>query len=87
MIKWTGVGMLFAVAFSASGARADAAAGSVEAKLRRQGKHWVRAEGEIAPGAYVEDLLAGRANQPAGRGDLGKVVSLASGDDGQLWRR
>jgi hypothetical protein len=75
--------MLFAVAFSASGARADAAAGSVEAKLRRQGKHWVRAEGEIAPGAYVEDLLAGRANQPAGRGDLGKVVSLASGDDGQ----
>lgn len=57
-----------------------AAADSVEGQLRSQGKHWVRAPGEITVGAYVQDILEGRLNQPQGRGAVGKVVSIALGE-------
>ncbi|MEP6662130.1 MAG: hypothetical protein ABJC04_00575 [Verrucomicrobiota bacterium] len=60
-----------------------AAAHSVEGRLRSQGKHWVKTDGEITVGAYVQDILEGRLNQPKGRGAIGKVSSLATGDNGQ----
>jgi len=60
-----------------------AAPDSVEGQLRAQGKGWVPSEGEITLGAYVKDMLVGRANQPAGRGDIGRVVALALGANGR----
>ncbi len=57
-----------------------AAPGSIEHKLREHGKSWVRTTGEIEPGSYVEDILKGRLDQPAGRGDIGQVVSVSIGE-------
>jgi hypothetical protein len=57
-----------------------AAPGSIEHKLREHGKSWVRTHGEIVPGSYVEDILKGRLDQPAGRGDIGQVVSVSVGE-------
>jgi hypothetical protein len=59
------------------------AADSVEAKLRSEGKHWERAEGQPVPGGYVQDLLQGRLNQPIGRGEIGKVMAVGVNDDGR----
>jgi hypothetical protein len=59
-----------------------AARGSVEWRLRSQGKHWIRTPGEITIGSYVQDILEGRLNQPQGRGAIGKVVSITTGDNG-----
>ena len=59
-----------------------AAPDSVEGQLRAQGKHWVKIAGEIAAGAYVQDILEGRQGQPKGRGALGKVVFVNTGDNG-----
>jgi hypothetical protein len=56
---------------------------SVEEQLRLAGKQWARIAGEITVGAYVEDILEGRLNQPEGRGSIGQVVSLLSDDNGQ----
>jgi len=58
------------------------AADSVEGKLRAEGKRWERTEGQPAPGGYVQDILPGRANQPNGRGDIGKVLSVSANDSG-----
>jgi hypothetical protein len=55
-----------------------AAPDSIEGQLRSQRKHWVRTTGEITVGAYVQDILEGRLNQPKGRGALGKVLSLST---------
>ncbi len=55
---------------------------SVEGQLRSQGKRWARASGEITVGAYVQDILEGRLDQPEGRGAIGKVVSISTGDNG-----
>jgi len=60
-----------------------AAADSVEGQLRVQGKHWVKITGEIKAGAYVQDTLEGRLNQPEGRGAIGKVVSVSTDANGQ----
>ena len=57
-----------------------AAADSVEGQLRSQGKHWVRTTGEITAGAYVEDTLEGRMDQPPGRGGIAKVLSVNPGE-------
>ena len=59
-----------------------AAPDSVEGQLRSQGKHWVKATGEITAGVYVQDILEGRLDQPKGRGAIGKVVSVGAGDNG-----
>jgi uncharacterized membrane-anchored protein YhcB (DUF1043 family) len=59
-----------------------AAADSVEGKLCAEGKTWERAQGEPAVGDYVQDTLTGRADQPAGRGHIGKVLSVAVDDRG-----
>jgi Skp family chaperone for outer membrane proteins len=53
------------------------AADSVEGKLRAEGKTWERVPGEPVPGEYVEDTMIGRMNQPKGRGNIGKVISIA----------
>jgi hypothetical protein len=58
-----------------------AAADSVEGQLRSQGKHWVQTTGEITVGAYVQDILEGRLDQPKGRGAIGKVVSISTGNN------
>jgi hypothetical protein len=58
-----------------------AAADSVEGQLRAQGKRWVQTTGEITVGAYVQDTLEGRLGQPKGRGAVGKVVSISTGND------
>ena len=60
-----------------------AAADSVEGQLRSQGKHWVKTTGEITTGAYVQDTLEGRLDQPEGRGAIGKVVSVSTDANGQ----
>jgi hypothetical protein len=59
-----------------------AAADSVEGQLRAQGKQWKKGTGEIAVGAYVQDTLEGRLNQPEGRGAIGKIVSMSPGAGG-----
>jgi hypothetical protein len=61
--------------------REVAAADSVQGRLQSQGKQWVRTTGEIAVGAYVQDLLEGRLDQPKGRGAIGKVVSISKGNN------
>jgi hypothetical protein len=58
------------------------AADSVEGQLRAQGKQWERAEGPPVVGEYVQDTLAGRMNQPQGRGDIGKVMAVSANDSG-----
>jgi hypothetical protein len=69
--------------FAHAQAAADVpAADSVEGKLRGDGKHWERIQGQPVPGGYVEDMLKGRANQPNGRGDIGKVQSISANDSG-----
>ena len=59
-----------------------AASDSVEGQLRAEGKRWERSQGAIEVGGYVEDILAGRFNQPQGRGTIGKVVSVDEQGDG-----
>jgi hypothetical protein len=59
-----------------------AAPDSIEGQLRAEGKHWERTQGQIEPGSYVEDILAGRLNQPEGRGTIGKVVSTSADHQG-----
>jgi hypothetical protein len=59
--------------------REPAAPDSIEGQLRATGKHWSRTAGELNPGDYAEDILWGRLNQPPGRGDIGRVVSVARG--------
>jgi hypothetical protein len=58
-----------------------AAADSVEGQLRSQGSRWVQTPGEINVGAYVQDILEGRLDQPKGRGAIGKIVSISTGND------
>jgi hypothetical protein len=58
-----------------------AAADSVEGQVRSQGKRWGQITGEITVGAYVQDILEGRRDQPKGRGAIGKVVSLSTGNN------
>jgi serine/threonine protein kinase len=58
---------------------ASVAPDSVEGQLRAKGKHWTQSGGELHPGDYVEDILVGRLNQPAGRGDIAKVLSVSRG--------
>jgi hypothetical protein len=64
--------------------------GSVEAQLLSQGQTWKRIAGPIVPGAYVEDTLKGRLNQPKGRGRIGKVMAAnadaATVDFGRGWQ-
>ena len=59
-----------------------AAPDSVEGQLRAQGKHWFKITEEITAGAYVQDILEGRLGQPKGRGAIGKVVAVTTGDNG-----
>jgi hypothetical protein len=59
-----------------------AAPDSVEGQLRSQGKRWVRTTGEITVGAYVQDAYEGRLGQPKGRGAIGKVLLISTGDNG-----
>ena len=54
------------------------AADSVEGKLRAEGKTWERAQGQPAVNDYVEDTMVGRMNQPKGRGNIGKVLSVGN---------
>jgi len=56
---------------------------SVEGQLESEEKHWARTRGQMAVGTYVQDILAGRLNQPKGRGQIGKVASLAVNEDGR----
>ena len=58
-----------------------AAVDSVEGQLRSQGKRWVQAPGEITVGALVRDTLEGRLDQPKGRGAIGNVVSISTGNN------
>jgi hypothetical protein len=60
-----------------------AAPDSVEGQLRSGGKRWERTRGEISVGSYVEDVLQGRLEQPAGRGAIGKVVSIYVDEQGR----
>jgi hypothetical protein len=60
-----------------------AAADSVEGQLRAQGKRCEKTAGDITAGAYVQDALEGRLNQPVGRGAVGKVVSVSTDANGQ----
>jgi hypothetical protein len=56
---------------------------SVEGQLRARGMYWIQTDGAPGPGDYVLDTLTHRLNQPAGRGDIGKVVSMLRTEDGQ----
>lgn len=58
-----------------------AALGSIEAQLRSDGMHWTQSPGEICLGAYVQDILEGRLNQPGGRGAIGRVTFVYAADN------
>jgi hypothetical protein len=60
-----------------------AAADSVEGQLRAKGEKWERTRAQISAGSYVMDILQGRLNQPAGRGVIGKVVSIVLDEQGR----
>ena len=66
---------------SASPARPTTADGSVEEQLRSQGRHWVQTTGKITVGGLVQDTFGHRPDDPKGRGTLGKVVSISTGDN------
>jgi hypothetical protein len=51
------------------------AADSVEGQMRSEGMTWEQTQDPIQAGMYVEDVLAGRLNQPPGRGTIGKVTA------------
>jgi beta-lactamase regulating signal transducer with metallopeptidase domain len=53
-----------------------AAPDSLEGKLRSEGQRWQQIPGQVQVGGYVQDILAGRADQPQGRGVIAKVLSL-----------
>jgi beta-lactamase regulating signal transducer with metallopeptidase domain len=55
---------------------------SLEEQLRSQANAPDSMRGEITVGSYVQDILAGRRNQPLGRGSIGKVVSLGADSRG-----
>ncbi len=61
----------------------QAAADSAEGNLLAQGKQWVSTSGAVTVGAWVEDSLDGRHDQPDGRGAVGKVISIVPGDNQQ----
>jgi hypothetical protein len=56
---------------------------SIEGQLQADGKRWERIEAQPVVGGYVQDILIGRAGQPKGRGNVGKVVSLGVSDTGR----
>jgi biopolymer transport protein ExbD len=60
-----------------------AAADSVEGQLRTEGKRWERTRDRIDVGSYVQDILQGRLDQPAGRGIIGKVASIYVDEQGR----
>jgi len=60
-----------------------AAADSVEGQLRSAGSKWERTRAQISAGSYVQDILQGRLDQPAGRGVIGKVVSIYVDEQGR----
>ena len=51
-----------------------AAPDSVEGQLRAGGQSWERTQDPIQAGMFVQDILQGRLNQPAGRGAIAKVT-------------
>jgi hypothetical protein len=63
--------------------REVAAVDSVEGQLMAQGKRAVRTTGPITVRALVQDMLEGRLDQPKGRGAIGKVLSVSTGDSGE----
>ena len=64
-----------------------AASDSVEGQLRSEGTKWERTRAKMSVGSYVQDILQGRLDQPAGRGLLGKVVSLYVDEQGRAVAR
>jgi hypothetical protein len=66
---------------STSPERPTTAEGSVEEQLRSQGRHWLQTTNQIAVGGLVQDTFGGRPDDPAGRGTLGKVVSISTEDN------
>jgi hypothetical protein len=54
----------------------QAAFDSIEWQLNSEGKKWENATGPVRVGNYVQDKVSNRTNQPAGRGTIGKVISL-----------
>jgi beta-lactamase regulating signal transducer with metallopeptidase domain len=49
---------------------------SIEWQLHSESKAWVKTDGPLRVGTYVQDTMPNRTNQPAGRGTIGKVLSL-----------
>jgi hypothetical protein len=64
-----------------------AAADSVEGQLRAEGTKWERTRAQMSVGSYVQDILQGRRDQPAGRGQIGKVASLYVDEQGRAVAR
>ena len=55
--------------------------GSVEYSLLSNNQSWIQTSDPITTGSYVEDLLTGRWDQPAGRGLIGIVQYTAFNPD------
>jgi len=49
--------------------------GSIEYGLLTNNYTWFQTSDSITVGIYVEDLLTDRLNQPAGRGEIGRVTA------------
>jgi hypothetical protein len=60
-----------------------AAPDSIEGQLRSEGMCWTRTHSEICVGAYVQDILEGRLDQPEGRGAVGQVAFISTGGNGE----
>ena len=55
--------------------------GSVEYSLISNNQSWIKTSDPITTGAYVEDLLTDRSNQPEGRGLIGIVTATGFDQD------
>jgi len=55
--------------------------GSVEYSLINNNQSWIESSDPITIGAYVQDLLTDRWNQPAGRGLIGIVTDTGFDQD------
>ena len=73
--------VLLALCATASAQIEPALPGSVEYSLINNGQSWIETSDPIIAGAYVEDLLTDRLNQPEGRGFIGVVAYTAFDED------
>jgi hypothetical protein len=73
--------VLFALGSTALAQIEPGLPGSIEYTVLSNNQTWIQTTDPITVGTYVEDLLAGRLNQPDGRGSIGIVTGTGFDQD------